>query len=259
MAAIEDEHVYGLHIRESATDGSDFANADADYRRLFVGEDGLFHLKDSAGVVTDPYPSGSGIAATIFDAKGDLIAASAADTAARLAVGAAGDFLTPDTAASTGLRWNRRRTCRKTGNEALSSTSYADSTNMALAIEASKNYAFRYVIFYTTNATSVGIKLALKGPASCTCYAGIFASITLGTLGGTATMVAGVQASGDISTDLPILEPATGPGTTATMAVIEGILNNGANAGNLVLRHASETATATTILVNSYGELIELA
>lgn len=45
--------IFGATIRESANDGSDFTNPDADYRRLFLGEDGLIHLKDSAGAVTD--------------------------------------------------------------------------------------------------------------------------------------------------------------------------------------------------------------
>jgi hypothetical protein len=48
----------------------------------------------------------SGIPATIFDAKGDLIAASAADTAARLAVGADYAFLGALASESTGLKWN---------------------------------------------------------------------------------------------------------------------------------------------------------
>jgi hypothetical protein len=47
----------------------------------------------------------SGIPATIFDAKGDLIAASAADTAARLAVGTNGQILTADSTAATGIKW----------------------------------------------------------------------------------------------------------------------------------------------------------
>ena len=42
---------------------------------------------------------------TIVDAKGDLIAASAADTPARLAVGTNGQVLTADSTASTGLAW----------------------------------------------------------------------------------------------------------------------------------------------------------
>jgi hypothetical protein len=49
--------------------------------------------------------SGSGIAATIVDAKGDLIAATAADTVARLAVGTNGHVLTADSAEATGIKW----------------------------------------------------------------------------------------------------------------------------------------------------------
>lgn len=47
----------------------------------------------------------SGIPATILDAKGDLIAATAADTASRLAVGTNGQVLTADSTAATGLAW----------------------------------------------------------------------------------------------------------------------------------------------------------
>jgi hypothetical protein len=47
----------------------------------------------------------SGIPATIIDAKGDLIAGTAADTAARLAVGTNGQTLVADSTAATGLKW----------------------------------------------------------------------------------------------------------------------------------------------------------
>lgn len=47
----------------------------------------------------------TGIPATIIDAKGDLIAGTAADTAGRLAVGTNGYVLTADSAETTGIKW----------------------------------------------------------------------------------------------------------------------------------------------------------
>lgn len=51
MAAIENEKVFGLKLRESAIDGSDFGTPDADYRFVFLGEDGRLYGKDSAAAV----------------------------------------------------------------------------------------------------------------------------------------------------------------------------------------------------------------
>jgi len=45
------------------------------------------------------------VAKSIVDAKGDLIAATAADTVSRLAVGTNGQVLTADSTAATGLKW----------------------------------------------------------------------------------------------------------------------------------------------------------
>lgn len=48
---------------------------------------------------------GGGIPETLLDAKGDLIVASAADTAARLAVGSNNALLVADSAQTTGVKW----------------------------------------------------------------------------------------------------------------------------------------------------------
>ena len=57
--------------------------------------------------VKSAYDLASGaIPATIVDAKGDLIGATAADTVARLAVGTNGQVLTADSTAATGLKWD---------------------------------------------------------------------------------------------------------------------------------------------------------
>lgn len=55
--------------------------------------------------ITDGSTGAGGIAATIVDVKGDLIAATAADTVARLAAGANNTVLTAASAESTGLKW----------------------------------------------------------------------------------------------------------------------------------------------------------
>lgn len=53
----------------------------------------------------DYITSSSAINPSIVDAKGDIIAATAADTVARLAVGANDTVLTADSTAATGLKW----------------------------------------------------------------------------------------------------------------------------------------------------------
>lgn len=93
MGAIENEHIYGLQIRESANDGSDFTNPDPDYRILFVGEDGLFHLRDSAGTVTTP---SQGALADPMTTRGDMIVRNASNATARLARGSADTYLGSD-------------------------------------------------------------------------------------------------------------------------------------------------------------------
>jgi len=95
MGKISEALTYGLTIRESADDGSDFTNPSADYRRLFLGEDGQLHVKDSAGAVT-AIGAASGSVATdaIWDAAGDLAVGSGANTAAKLTKGTDGKVLT---------------------------------------------------------------------------------------------------------------------------------------------------------------------
>lgn len=69
------------------------------------------YLKDTDAVLTYSgaawvgFDDSNAIQNAIVDAKGDLIAASAADTPARLAVGTDGQTLVADSTASTGLKW----------------------------------------------------------------------------------------------------------------------------------------------------------
>jgi hypothetical protein len=64
-----------------------------------------FATFDVANTYTQAQADALFIADTIVDAKGDLIAGTAADTVARLAVGANDTILTADSSTATGLKW----------------------------------------------------------------------------------------------------------------------------------------------------------
>jgi len=88
-----------------------------------------------------------GIQPTIFDAKADLLTATANDTPARLAVGTNGQVLTADSTAGTGLAWATPAAGGKvlqvvygtTATAATSSSSTQAATNLTASITPSLN------------------------------------------------------------------------------------------------------------------------
>ena len=79
----------------------------------------------------------------IVDAKGDLISATAADTPARLAVGANGTVLTADSAESTGLKW----VAASSGSMTLLSTTALSGTSTVVS-SISQSYENLYIEVY---------------------------------------------------------------------------------------------------------------
>jgi hypothetical protein len=96
----------------------------------------------------------AGIAKSIVDAKGDLIAGTAADTVARLAVGTNDQILVADSTAATGMKW---ATPTGGGGMTLLSTTTLSGAEVTISsISQDYNSLVAYV-YGVTNATADGV------------------------------------------------------------------------------------------------------
>lgn len=128
----------------------------------------------------------------------------------------------------------------------VSSTSFAD-TDLTFAVDASSTYVFQFHVYFFTNATSVGIRLAVNGPSGATGRWGAYIPTA-------ASSNAVGAANGQLTAlDTAIFATTTGPGVSPVYAIVSGSMTIAGTPGNLVLRHASETATSTTIEGGSWG------
>jgi hypothetical protein len=111
------------------------------------------------------YPIGTGthshgeIAASIVDAKGDIIAATAADTVSRLAVGANDTVLTADSTAATGLKW---ATPSSGGMTLLSTTTLSGSSTTISGLSGDYNELL-FVLQDVTPSTATILYYRLNG------------------------------------------------------------------------------------------------
>jgi hypothetical protein len=101
------------------------------------------YLKDTDAVLTYSgaawvgFDDSNAIQNSIVDAKGDLVAASGADTPARLAVGNNGETLVADSAATTGLRYSATPSA---SNPVLNSAMQVWQRGTSISLAASTSY-----------------------------------------------------------------------------------------------------------------------
>jgi hypothetical protein len=99
----------------------------------------------------------------IVDAKGDLIAATANDTPARLAVGANSRVLTADSTAATGLAWAQG------GITKIASASFSNVASVSIDDVFSttyKNYLALVTLFAATGSDDLQLQYRYAGPTT---------------------------------------------------------------------------------------------
>jgi hypothetical protein len=128
-------------------------------------------LAATANAVKSAYDlANAAVAQSIVDAKGDLIAATAADTVSRLAVGTNGQVLTADSTAATGLKWATAGSgdLIKTGSATFSGQSSVSINNCFSATY--DNYLIVAQMSSST-AAAINARLRLSGTDATTSYA----------------------------------------------------------------------------------------
>jgi hypothetical protein len=103
----------------------------------------------------------------IVDAKGDLIAATAADTPARLAVGTDGQVLTADSSESTGLKW----ATASGGMTLLSTTTLSGASTTISSISGSYKSLVGYIRLPLESADGRGLQMQLNADATANRHA----------------------------------------------------------------------------------------
>lgn len=222
-------NLFGITIRESANDGSDFTNPDADYRRLFLGEDGNLHVKDSAGTVTD---IGGGTGAPTDATYLTTSANGSLSNEVVVTAPATGGIIT--------------KFVRKTANETVNtSAALQDDDDLLFAVGASEVWEFECVLWYES-ATTPDLKVAFTCPAAATLW----------------WVLSGLN---DTGTQWNENGTIVGSGTAAALfgggaasirsARLRGLLVNSTNAGNLTLQWAQNTSNGSNTIVYANSTL----
>lgn len=144
---------------------------------------------------------------------------------------------------------------RKGSDQTFAATSLADVTGMGFALVAGGIYEIEYDIIWQTATVTVGVGVAVNGPASPASVQGT--ALIVG--GNPATTIGDIASAGFTAYDSGPLTTSAAVINTSYMARVNCVIENGATAGTLIPRWKSETATNTTVKAGSTGTCKRLA
>lgn len=138
---------------------------------------------------------------------------------------------------------------RRVAADVINATvSFADVTGLVAPVAANRKYAFQAWLFHHGNAVTSGHRFAVNGPAAPNLFkVGSWSSekptgLTMTDMG------VGMVTAYDTAIGLYLNTPGA-TAAAAMLTIISGLIENGANAGNLAIRFASEVAVAAGITV----------
>lgn len=141
------------------------------------------------------------------------------------------------------LEFKGWRTISKSSDTARNTTtSLADDPDLLFPVEAYGFYRFKFVVYYDTS-TAADFKFDVNGPASPT-----LVQIETRTISPGATAYGNIALKTAFAFSAVALTETSGTNGKLT---IEGILQNGANAGNVSLRWAQNTSNGSDTKVRA--------
>lgn len=130
-----------------------------------------------------------------------------------------------------------------TADVANATTTLADVTGLSMAVNAGVKYWFRYSVWYTVSATTVGLKLSVSGPASPTAL-----TFTTNVHSGAAARALANATAYDAGTSSPGASVVAG-----NVGWVEGYIIP-LTSGSLIARFAADSAGTATVKAGSKVE-----
>lgn len=140
--------------------------------------------------------------------------------------------------------------CKSSLDQTVGTGTLTNATSMVFDVRANTDYFFEFFLVHASAAATTGLKVAVTCPTSPTYIAYRTEISVLNTANGTDNVESETfQASAGTHT------AANQFGTGNSLAVVKGVLSNGANAGKLQLQFAGDAAANITLKKGSYGRL----
>jgi hypothetical protein len=210
------------------------------------------------------------ISKSIVDAKGDIIAATAADTVSRLAVGANGTILTADSTAATGIKW-ATPAASASGLTLVTTQTIGSAVSSVTVSSAFSSTYDSYQIIVSGGVCSSDQNIGLKLGSSTTGYymGGVVVDYPTSAVTGLANnntaswTRAGIASATSISFNVTLQDPFLTKNTKITTqyasplaasqaGVFAGWLNDSTSYTAFTLTPSSGTLTGGTIRVYGY-------